>query len=68
MAVRNSEMRSFNGLAPFPNGMFYNWATIFILGFGNLSALDFQVRAGTMQYSALQDTALKLLSPLRTDT
>ena len=42
--VRNSEMTNFNGLAPFPNGVFYNWATIFILGFGNLSALDFQVR------------------------
>jgi Sodium:solute symporter family len=31
-------------LTPFPNAIFWNWATIFILGFGNLAALDFQVR------------------------
>jgi Na+/proline symporter len=30
--------------APFPNALFWNWATIFILGFGNLGALDFQAR------------------------
>jgi hypothetical protein len=38
-----SEMQSVNGLPPFPNGIIWNWATIFILGFGNLSAIDFQV-------------------------
>jgi uncharacterized YccA/Bax inhibitor family protein len=27
-----------------PNAIFWNWATIFILAFGNLSALDFQAR------------------------
>ena len=31
-------------LTPFPNAIFWNWATIFILGFGNLAALDFQAR------------------------
>lgn len=36
----------FNPLAmsPFPNAIFWNWATIFILAFGNLGALDFQAR------------------------
>jgi hypothetical protein len=33
-----------DALTPFPNGIFWNWATIFILGFGNLAALDFQAR------------------------
>ena len=31
-------------LTPFPNALFWDWATIFILGFGNLAALDFQAR------------------------
>lgn len=31
-------------LTPFPNAILWNWATIFILGFGNLAALDFQAR------------------------
>lgn len=31
-------------LTPFPNAIMWNWATIFILGFGNLAALDFQAR------------------------
>jgi Na+/pantothenate symporter len=31
-------------LSPFPNAIFWNWATIIILCFGNLGALDFQVR------------------------
>jgi hypothetical protein len=38
-----SEMASVDGLKPFPNGVLWNWATVFILGFGNLSAIDFQV-------------------------
>jgi Na+/proline symporter len=33
-----------SGLTPFPNAIVWNWATIFILGFGNLAALDFQAR------------------------
>lgn len=43
-AIVWSEMKDYNGLPPFPNAIVYNWATIFILGFGNLSALDFQAR------------------------
>lgn len=31
-------------LTPFPNAIFWDWATIFILAFGNLGALDFQAR------------------------
>lgn len=31
-------------LTPFPNAIFFNFATIFVLGFGNLAALDFQAR------------------------
>jgi hypothetical protein len=31
-------------LTPFPNAIFWNWATIIILSFGNFAALDFQVR------------------------
>jgi hypothetical protein len=31
-------------LSPVPNAIYWNWATIFILAFGNLGALDFQVR------------------------
>lgn len=30
--------------APFPNAILLNWATIFVLGLGNLCALDFQAR------------------------
>ncbi len=33
-----------DGLTPFPNAILWNWATIIILGFGNLAALDFQAR------------------------
>jgi hypothetical protein len=38
-----SEMGGVDGLKPYPNSVLWNWATIFILGFGNLSAIDFQV-------------------------
>lgn len=31
-------------LWPFPNAILWNWATIFILAFGNLAAIDFQAR------------------------
>lgn len=31
-------------LSPFPNAIVWDWATIFVLGFGNLAALDFQAR------------------------
>jgi hypothetical protein len=40
----SDQMSNPDALAPFPNAIFWNWATIFILGFGNLGALDFQAR------------------------
>ena len=42
--VFSNQMTDPTSLTPFPNAIFWNWATIFILGFGNLAALDFQVR------------------------
>jgi len=39
-----AEMTDPLGLTPFPNAILWNWATIFILGFGNIAALDFQAR------------------------
>ena len=33
-----------DALDPIPNAIFFNWVTIFVLGFGNLGALDFQAR------------------------
>ncbi|KAG5175443.1 Solute:Sodium symporter family [Tribonema minus] len=42
--IHPESFTSFDGLAPFPNAVYYNWATVIILGFGNLSALDFQAR------------------------
>ncbi|KAG2486309.1 hypothetical protein HYH03_015013 [Edaphochlamys debaryana] len=37
-------MESADAYAPFPNAILLNWATIFVLGLGNLCALDFQAR------------------------
>lgn len=42
--VFNNQMTDPYALTPFPNAIFWDWATIFILGFGNLAALDFQAR------------------------
>lgn len=42
--VYSNEMTSALALDPFPNAIFWNWATLFILGVGNLGALDFQAR------------------------
>ena len=42
--IFRNQMFDTKALSPFPNAMLWNWATIFILGFGNLAALDFQVR------------------------
>lgn len=42
--VFSDQMTDAQSLTPFPNAIFWNWATIFILGFGNLAALDFQAR------------------------
>jgi hypothetical protein len=41
------QMSDSNAMDPLPNGIIFNWATIFVLGFGNLCALDFQARATT---------------------
>lgn len=38
-------MMDIDAYGPFPNAILFNWATIFVLGFGNLAALDFQVCA-----------------------
>ena len=40
----NSQMTDADALDPIPNAIFFNWVTIFVLGFGNLAALDFQAR------------------------
>jgi hypothetical protein len=43
-AVFADQMFNPEALSPFPNAIVWNWATIFVLGFGNLGALDFQAR------------------------
>ena len=40
----NSQMTDADALDPIPNAIQFNWITIFVLGFGNLAALDFQAR------------------------
>ncbi|KAL7468369.1 hypothetical protein ACHAXS_008592 [Conticribra weissflogii] len=40
----HDQMTSAYSLSPFPNALVFNWATIFVLSFGNLAALDFQAR------------------------
>uniref|UniRef100_A0A7S3K6Q6 Uncharacterized protein n=1 Tax=Aureoumbra lagunensis TaxID=44058 RepID=A0A7S3K6Q6_9STRA len=42
--TQNNSMLNPRALWPFPNAIFFNWATIFILAFGNLAAIDFQAR------------------------
>eukprot|EP00934_Nitzschia_sp_Nitz4_P005955 Nitzschia sp. Nitz4//scaffold243_size29414//16856//19408//NITZ4_008060-RA/size29414-augustus-gene-0.13-mRNA-1//-1//CDS//3329543843//5945//frame0 len=39
-----NQMFNYLALTPFPNAIYWNWCTVFILGFGNLAALDFQAR------------------------
>jgi len=43
-AVYSGAMSNYLAYNPFPNAMFWNWATILVLAFGNLGALDFQAR------------------------
>jgi hypothetical protein len=43
-AVNPKGMTDMDAYAPFPNAIILNWATLFVLGLGNLCALDFQVR------------------------
>ncbi len=38
------QMTDADALDPIPNAIHFNWITIFVLGFGNLAALDFQAR------------------------
>jgi Na+/proline symporter len=47
--VFSNQLSSPAALTPFPNAIFWDWATIFILGFGNLAALDFQARCFAAQ-------------------
>ena len=42
--IYQEQMTKYDALSPFPNAIFFNWVTIFVLGFGNLAALDFQSR------------------------
>ena len=42
--VFSDQMTNAHSLAPFPNAVMFNWATVFVLAFGNLAALDFQAR------------------------
>jgi hypothetical protein len=44
-----SQMTDGDALDPIPNAIVMNWATIFVLGFGNLMALDFQARVMAAQ-------------------
>ncbi|KAL7531840.1 hypothetical protein ACHAXR_004270 [Thalassiosira sp. AJA248-18] len=44
LRIFNNQMTEAHSLTPFPNAIVFNWATIFVLGFGNLAALDFQAR------------------------
>jgi hypothetical protein len=39
--IYSGQMTDALALSPFPNAILWNWATILILGFGNLAALDF---------------------------
>jgi hypothetical protein len=48
--IYEGQMTDANALAPFPNAIFWNWATIIILGIGNLGALDFQGRCMAGEY------------------
>ncbi|KAL3913163.1 MAG: hypothetical protein SGILL_006598 [Bacillariaceae sp.] len=42
--VFNNQLTDHLALSPFPNAIMWDWATIFVLGLGNLAALDFQAR------------------------
>ena len=38
--VFSDQMTNAHSLTPFPNAIVFDWATIFVLGFGNLAALE----------------------------
>ncbi|KAL3762641.1 hypothetical protein ACHAW5_007212 [Stephanodiscus triporus] len=39
-----NQMTDAHAMAPFPNSIVFNWATLIVLAFGNMGALDFQAR------------------------
>lgn len=43
--MHQNQMVNPYALDPEPNAIVWDWATIFILGVGNLAALDFQARS-----------------------
>lgn len=38
------QVANVQALTPFPNAIYWNWVTFIVMAFGNLAALDFQVR------------------------
>jgi hypothetical protein len=42
--VFGNQMTDPDALSPFPNSLVWNWATIFVMAFGNLGALDLEAR------------------------
>ena len=40
----SNHMTDAQALTPFPNAFFYSWVTLIVLAFGNVAAIDFQVR------------------------
>lgn len=51
-----SQMTDGDALDPIPNAIVMNWSTIFVLGFGNLMALDFQARVMAAQTPKIATT------------
>jgi Sodium:solute symporter family len=43
-AVYANQMTDPDALSPFPNAILWNWATILVMAFGNLGALDLEAR------------------------
>ena len=56
-----NQMTDPDAIDPIPNAIFFNWVTIFVLGFGNLAALDFQARVWVTPH--ISPTALPHLTP-----
>jgi hypothetical protein len=43
-AIFSDQMAYADAVSPFPNAIVFNWATIFVMAFGNLGALDLEAR------------------------
>ena len=54
---KDNSMLNPRALWPFPNAIFWNWATIVILAFGNLAAIDFQARCMAAKTEMISTTA-----------